>query len=742
MDQPARLNLVSGLYGRALLFVLLGGGALLGAVMVLAGQIVDSAAETLLDERTRLARTAGAFVEARLRQDLDRLTSALGEAACVPTSGGPGFDVLKCSARKAVFDGIYAADGDGRLLPEPALPTPLPEGADVGELVTRARRRGDVAVSHLVTGEGGAVLLLAAPVDHPEAGDAEFAIAVLRPLASHLLVPASASLGGVSLALVDSHGHMLASTGAVVAEGFHDHKAVLAHAVSEGREFRGRCHGCHTDDASAKLPVPEQTQVMAFAPLPGLELGLAVLEPEHLALAPALDWRRRLWQLAAALLILFVGFTGLAVRSIVRPVRLLTDAVHRSEANRVPLGVGRFGDDELGELARAFERWRSRMERTLNELEAQRAQLVAESDIVRAHLAGLQRISQHSADQLTLPEIIQIGLDQAVGLVPAGAGAMRVIPPDGQPVVGTQGLPPDRATDLLEAVATLPVNEFARVEGVFGGHIQLAGGLALAVALDGWPADLDQGRLWLASLIRQSGLCASHNLRLAAEGAQRAAQQKHLHAVLRAQEAERQRVARELHDTVAQDLAALRLEVERLSAREAHDPAALQALEARAGAMLDTVRRILLDLRPTILESLGFVSALEWLVERAQADHGVVARFIIDGDRPHAVRDEAATALFRVAQEAIQNAVRHGQAEHVFVTLGVTADALTLTIEDDGRGFEVGATGPEPSGRGFGLVGIRERALLLGGEARIIGAPEEGATVWVRVPRDGAEGDG
>jgi two-component system sensor histidine kinase UhpB len=288
------------------------------------------------------------------------------------------------------------------------------------------------------------------------------------------------------------------------------------------------------------------------------------------------------------------------VRSVVRPVRALTKAVRRHESGRAAIAEHRFGDDEVGELARALERWRARMEHSLVEAERHRAALEVEA-------------------------------------------------------------------------------------------------------------------------------------------ARRAAQRQHLHAVLRAQEAERRRVARELHDTVAQDLAALRLEIERLAGHEPSDATRLARLEASAQEMLDTVRRILLDLRPTVLESLGFVPALQWLVEGVDGRGGVVARLILDLDPSVTLPDEVATGLFRVAQEALKSATRHGRAEHVFVTLGGDADHITLEVEDDGRGFEPDAVGPEPSGRGFGLMGMYERARLLGGEARITSAPGEGAQVSVRVPLGGAE---
>ncbi|MCB9537637.1 MAG: ATP-binding protein [Myxococcales bacterium] len=586
MQQPALRDGARagpGLYGRAVVFVLLGTGALSGAVLMLAGRLVEDATETLLDERIRLARTAGAFVEARLRQELDGLGAS-------PEPGGAD------EARARVFDRVFVVDGQGRPIegPPPSL------AVDVPRLVGRAALAHDVVLAPTPDGVEPAALVLAAPLPGAGPGGARYAVATLDRAASTLLVPAAGPAGGIALGLVDGRGRMLTTTRASLARGFQDHRAVLAGALAEGREFRGRCHRCHTDEAGTHRDAALE-EILAFAPLPTLPLGLAVFEPRATAIAPVDGWRRRLWQLAGALGVLFVGFTLLAVRSVVRPVRALTEAVRRHESGRAALAARRFGDDEVGELARALERWRGRMEQSLVEAERHRA--------------------------------------------------------------------------------------------------------ALAV-----------------------------------EAAQRAAQRQHLHAVLRAQEAERRRVARELHDTVAQDLAALRLEIERMAGNGACDATRLARLEASAKDMLETVRRILLDLRPTVLESLGFVPALQWLVEGVGAREGIVARLILDVEPASlALPDEIATGLFRVAQEALKNAVRHGRAEHVFVTLGGDEAEVTLEVEDDGRGFDPEAVGPEPSGRGFGLMGMRERARLLAGAARVTSAPGEGTLVSVRVPRGGAD---
>jgi two-component system sensor histidine kinase UhpB len=210
---------------------------------------------------------------------------------------------------------------------------------------------------------------------------------------------------------------------------------------------------------------------------------------------------------------------------------------------------------------------------------------------------------------------------------------------------------------------------------------------------------------------------------------------EYLRSVLAAQEDERRRVARELHDTVAQDLAALRLTLERLSAPGRASTQELQALEGRAREMLDTVRRITLDLRPAVLDAMGFLPALQWQFERVQRDNGLKGAFTLDGE-PRELDPQLSLRLFRIFQECLQNVALHAQAEHVFVTVAFEADRVVLVTEDDGTGFDLARArrAPDENGRGLGLLGMQERAKILGGSVVLDTAPGEGTTVRVEVP--------
>ena len=208
---------------------------------------------------------------------------------------------------------------------------------------------------------------------------------------------------------------------------------------------------------------------------------------------------------------------------------------------------------------------------------------------------------------------------------------------------------------------------------------------------------------------------------------------------LRAREAatedERRRWARELHDETLQGLGALRLSV--AAARRATDSEAWRAALDDATAQLDTeisnLRGIISDVRPAALDELGPGAALEALADRVRS-RGMDVELTVDldweaGRATTRHDDELETAVYRITQEALTNALKHSAAPGVTVTIVEADGRVTVTVEDTGRGFE-------PSGRedGYGLLGMRERVELLGGTLAVESAPGDGTKVMARLP--------
>lgn len=204
--------------------------------------------------------------------------------------------------------------------------------------------------------------------------------------------------------------------------------------------------------------------------------------------------------------------------------------------------------------------------------------------------------------------------------------------------------------------------------------------------------------------------------------------------VIKAQEEERKRVAREIHDGPAQSLAnlVLRTEIcERLLAQDIDEALnELGELKKTAKGSLTELRRIIFDLRPMALDDLGLVPALRRYLEDLRDRLGLPVELVILGEEVRLDLNQEVT-LFRLAQEAVNNARKHAQAKEIRVRLEFAPLAATLVVEDDGRGFIPSETG---SLAGFGLLGMRERAELVDGDFEVTSAPGEGTRIRVRVP--------
>ena len=205
--------------------------------------------------------------------------------------------------------------------------------------------------------------------------------------------------------------------------------------------------------------------------------------------------------------------------------------------------------------------------------------------------------------------------------------------------------------------------------------------------------------------------------------------------VITAQEEERKRISRELHDETAQALTLLLIRLKLLqNARDLGEvrtgAAELRELTART---LEEVRKMAVELRPTTLDHLGLVAALEWYSREFAQRIGAAVEFQVEGlaGRLH---PEVELVVYRIVQEALTNIARHAAASHVEVKLNFGEDALEVAIEDDGRGFDV-AEATSNRERGLGLFGMRERVGLIGGSIAFDSKVGEGTRIRVRVPQ-------
>jgi PAS domain S-box-containing protein len=197
-------------------------------------------------------------------------------------------------------------------------------------------------------------------------------------------------------------------------------------------------------------------------------------------------------------------------------------------------------------------------------------------------------------------------------------------------------------------------------------------------------------------------------------------------------EGERTRIARELHDELAQWLTALKMDASWIASRLPREHEQLVAKAERMKGVVDNtvaaMRRIAADLRPVMLDDLGLVPAIESLLYD-HSDRTGIAVTLTGGVGDAELKEPYATAVYRMVQEALTNVARHSRASAVEVHVEARNEQLFVRVKDDGQGFN-----PDPERKSFGVLGIRERARTLGGAARIFSPDDGGTVVEIEIP--------
>ena len=215
-------------------------------------------------------------------------------------------------------------------------------------------------------------------------------------------------------------------------------------------------------------------------------------------------------------------------------------------------------------------------------------------------------------------------------------------------------------------------------------------------------------------------------------------QQYYLKEITRAQEEERKRIARELHDSTAQNLIALMHQVENLLDERATLPVSqaksLWSFYEHIRDVLQEVRRFSRDLRPSILDDLGLIPAIEWLAGEVKSNYGIEAGLQIKGTERR-LTPEAELLLFRIVQESVNNVIKHAKATKIDIEVSFADKQISLAVNDNGIGFSPPQNmgGLIHTGK-LGLAGIEERIQLLGGTLKISSEPDKGAAILVNAP--------
>ncbi|HEX9021492.1 MAG TPA: ATP-binding protein [Nitrospirota bacterium] len=202
------------------------------------------------------------------------------------------------------------------------------------------------------------------------------------------------------------------------------------------------------------------------------------------------------------------------------------------------------------------------------------------------------------------------------------------------------------------------------------------------------------------------------------------------------QESERKRIARELHDESLQTLSAILMNIEMCRLHpELITSEKVSMMKDTVTTVINETSKVVQNLRPTVLDDLGFEAAIVWLVDRNLKDKGIRCSLNMQELAEERIAPELQITLFRLIQETIMNIARHSEASNVFIHMRTDREKFTMTIEDDGIGFDTGSVHENlQTGRGLGILGMKERAAQVDGVLQICSTPGEGTIVQCSIP--------
>ncbi|MBI2843805.1 MAG: HAMP domain-containing protein [Armatimonadetes bacterium] len=528
--------------------------------------------------------------------------------------------------------------------------------------------------------------------------------------------------------------------------------------------------------------------------LPGLRATLVIEKDSSEAFGVVRKFTYLLALGLCAGLIAISAFGTFLASHVCRPLADLRSAAHRLGTGELSQRALGGGPEEIRELAQTFNRMADSLQRSHENLERQNAELAR----LMGDLDILHRIDSRLLSTIALDEVLGTTINSAIDVgcsraaifmvdrerrevfcsaardlpLPAGEKIRRRIPESQSINMGHEsGRTRGRRWVLLPILTPagsssrgcvqgrcrlerqrLPRSHQVNLSSKSSSKIlaQLADASASMLSADCLKcefrevegvlaAELPRGRdSALISLARQSALAVAHASKFEKAGAEK---DQLLAQLFHAQEDERRRVAIDLHDGPTQKVsaAALALETSRELLRDRPQAAwsQIESVESVLRRAVDEMRELVQNLRPTILDDMGLVTAIAQQVREVAIGANVEPRVTVKGDGTRMDAQKSAT-VFRVAQEALANVRKHANARNLWVEMETVDSTFQLTIRDDGHGFAI-REDSNPSPRHFGLMGMRERAEMIGGKLHISSAPGAGTTVTLSVPLDGKD---
>ncbi len=487
-----------------------------------------------------------------------------------------------------------------------------------------------------------------------------------------------------------------------------------------------------------------------------------LLSEERVAQAMAVGMR------GVLIITVFAAVAGLGIGWLLtwiltRPVLDMTFVARHVKNGNLSMRAPVWANDEIGELGRAFNAMIQSLDSSRRELEQSNLELKQRNE----ELGVLYELADKANEPHTIDHVIAAGLQQALKNTNAEAGLVLLFQEQTPACAASHNLPdqfvaqaltcfthfylldnasfragnplviddidshPDAPAELILGSQRLGYQTFVLVPITAKGNV-----LGVLVALCRTPQGLSQrGHQLLNGICNQLGVTVENNRLWEELKHKERLRAQLLNKVVTAQEDERQRISRELHDETGQALTSLLVQLKILEQTAVSSEALSQVEEMRqvVARTLQEVRRLAADLRPAALDDLGLVPALEGYIHDFAQKNRITVDFLAETNDLLRLPRPAETVLYRVTQEALTNIARHAEASQVTVAMYREHEALHMRIEDDGQGFDAPRV-LQSDQQGLGLLGMQERVELLGGCFELNSTPGRGTQLHVELP--------
>lgn len=519
------------------------------------------------------------------------------------------------------------------------------------------------------------------------------------------------------------------------------------------------------------LPEGEHQRVRTLRTTEGPILDIALAEPGgpvvHVGMSltsiqrEVISYVKRLAVLMAVGVVVAIALSVFLSSWLTRPLARLAQAAMAVGKGELSTKVAEGGGDEVSRVARAFNSMTEDLNRAQNELLARNAdleisnamaenlsQLLTTAHVVDTSLERILELMAVRSGWVCLRDEVKgltLAAHRGVTLATKGGEDSSSSPPcycflaletkQSTVMEGFPSCPLISSLDLCGNGAADPTDIIQHAMIPLAAHDEVLG--VLVLVSDDKEAFGERRMRLLSSLGHQIGIALQNAYLYEAVQRQDAARRRLLEKLIRAQEEERRRVAREVHDEPTQALTGILMRLDRMERRLTttgqYEQSEFEQTRHTLRQAIEVLQQITVDLRPRALDDLGFLPAIRWYSEQRLGDHDIQLDFQVSGSIRH-LDPYAEVAIFRVTQEAVSNIIRHAGAKRVSMVFEFDGRMLRGTIEDDGRGFDINSVNPDTTGSGLGLLGMEERVSLLGGQFAVSSHKGEGTVVVFEIP--------